>query len=66
MTFAVIGNYIPINVLTTIQALGIPITVVSKLIQAYGNYKAQSTGQLALTSVFLQFAGMLYLVVDTF
>ncbi|CAI4225718.1 unnamed protein product [Auanema sp. JU1783] len=57
LTVAVIGNYIPLNVLTGIQAAGIPIVFVSKTIQAYQNYKAQSTGQLSLISAFLQFAG---------
>uniref|UniRef100_A0A1I7XVT5 Mannose-P-dolichol utilization defect 1 protein homolog n=1 Tax=Heterorhabditis bacteriophora TaxID=37862 RepID=A0A1I7XVT5_HETBA len=56
-TFAIIGSYIPIEVLITVQALGIPITFVSKSIQAWQNYKYQSTGQLSLVSVFLQFAG---------
>ncbi|KHJ98888.1 PQ loop repeat protein [Oesophagostomum dentatum] len=55
--FAVIGNYVPAEFLTLIQALGIPITVASKTIQAWQNYKDQSTGQLSLVSVSLQFAG---------
>lgn len=55
--FAVIGGYIPNDVLTGVQALGIPITVASKSIQAWQNYKLQSTGQLSLVSASLQLAG---------
>ncbi|ETN75243.1 hypothetical protein RB195_021389 [Necator americanus] len=55
--FAVIGNYLPSEFLTLIQALGIPIAVASKTIQAWQNYKDQSTGQLSLVSVSLQLAG---------
>ncbi|CAJ0610413.1 unnamed protein product [Cylicocyclus nassatus] len=55
--FAVIGNYVPAEILMMIQALGIPITVASKSIQAWQNFKNQSTGQLSLVSASLQFAG---------
>ncbi|VDK67118.1 unnamed protein product [Cylicostephanus goldi] len=53
--FAVIGNYVPAEILMMIQALGIPITS----IQAWQNFKNQSTGQLSLVSASLQFAGEL-------
>ncbi|PAV65237.1 hypothetical protein WR25_06641 [Diploscapter pachys] len=56
-TFAVIGSYIPPEVLISVQTLIIPITVVSKVIQIWQNYSAGSTGQLSIISVFLQFAG---------
>ncbi|EYC01970.1 hypothetical protein Y032_0103g3567 [Ancylostoma ceylanicum] len=55
--FAVIGNYVPSDFLTLIQALGIPITVASKSIQAWQNYREQSTGQLSLVSASMQLAG---------
>uniref|UniRef100_A0A1I7V4D1 Mannose-P-dolichol utilization defect 1 protein homolog n=1 Tax=Caenorhabditis tropicalis TaxID=1561998 RepID=A0A1I7V4D1_9PELO len=57
VAYGVISQSIPMKVLTMVQFLGIPIVVVSKLLQIYQNYKAQSTGQLSLISVFLQFAG---------
>nr|CDJ98005.1 Cystinosin ERS1p repeat domain containing protein [Haemonchus contortus] len=55
--FAVIGSYISSQILMMIQALGIPITIASKTIQAWHNYKDQSTGQLSLVSVLLQLTG---------
>ncbi|KAE9419372.1 hypothetical protein Angca_002434, partial [Angiostrongylus cantonensis] len=55
--FAVIGNYIPTQILTALQALAIPIVVASKSIQILQNYKDRSTGQLSLVSASLQLAG---------
>lgn len=56
---AVSYHYVPLDVLTTIQTLSIPIVLISKTMQAWANYKAQSTGQLSLISVALQFGGTL-------
>ncbi|WKY16427.1 hypothetical protein Q1695_001236 [Nippostrongylus brasiliensis] len=58
--FAVIGGYIPNEFLTMIQALGIPIAVASKSIQAWQNYRSRSTGQLSLVSASLQLAGLYF------
>ncbi|EGT60521.1 hypothetical protein CAEBREN_00817 [Caenorhabditis brenneri] len=57
VTYGVVSQMIPMHVLTWVQAAGIPIVVTSKLLQIFQNYRAQSTGQLSLISVFLQFAG---------
>ncbi|CAP30658.1 Protein CBG11281 [Caenorhabditis briggsae] len=57
VAYGVISKTIPMYVLTYVQTAGIPIVVVSKLLQISQNYRAQSTGQLSLISVFLQFAG---------
>ncbi|MFH4977268.1 hypothetical protein AB6A40_003977 [Gnathostoma spinigerum] len=56
-TFAVIGGYIPFSVLYFLQALGIPIVIVSKALQIIESYRRQSTGQLSLISVSLQLGG---------
>lgn len=55
--FAVVGAYIPLVALATIQAFSIPIVAISKTLQAYENYNAGSTGQLSFISVSLQFTG---------
>ncbi|TKR80491.1 hypothetical protein L596_014558 [Steinernema carpocapsae] len=57
VSFAVIGHYIPFNVLTLIQASTIPIVMVAKGIQIIENFRNGSTGQLSLISVLLQFGG---------
>ncbi|CAI2353315.1 unnamed protein product [Caenorhabditis sp. 36 PRJEB53466] len=57
VAYGVISKTIPMNALVAVQTAGIPIVVVSKLLQIWQNYQAQSTGQLSLISVFLQFAG---------
>uniref|UniRef100_A0A0R3RPM3 Mannose-P-dolichol utilization defect 1 protein homolog n=1 Tax=Elaeophora elaphi TaxID=1147741 RepID=A0A0R3RPM3_9BILA len=56
---AVMGEYIPTDVLAVLQAITIPIVIVSKFLQIRINYQQQSTGQLSAISVFLQFAGCL-------
>ncbi|KHN79962.1 Mannose-P-dolichol utilization defect 1 -like protein [Toxocara canis] len=57
VTFAVIGNYIPFAVLAALQAVTIPLVVVSKFLQIHANFHDGSTGQLSLISVGLQFGG---------
>lgn len=59
VAYGVVSKSIPMQTLTAVQTAGIPIVVVSKLLQISQNYRAQSTGQLSLISVFLQFAGTL-------
>ncbi|EFO22514.2 PQ loop repeat family protein [Loa loa] len=56
---AVMGEYIPNDVLALLQAITIPIVIVAKFLQIRANYQQQSTGQLSVISVFLQFAGCL-------
>ncbi|CEF62674.1 MIP14691p [Strongyloides ratti] len=56
---AIVGDYVPFHVLTTIQTLTIPITVISKGIQIIENFQNKSTGELSLISVGLAFGGCL-------
>uniref|UniRef100_A0A914BU95 Mannose-P-dolichol utilization defect 1 protein homolog n=1 Tax=Acrobeloides nanus TaxID=290746 RepID=A0A914BU95_9BILA len=59
LTLAVAYHYVPLAILTTIQATTIPIVSVSKGIQIWTNHSNKSTGQLSLISVALQFFGCL-------
>jgi len=54
---AVNHHYIPLSVLEIVQALVIPIVFLSKGTQIYANYSQSGTGQLAITSVAMQFFG---------
>uniref|UniRef100_A0A0N4ZR99 Mannose-P-dolichol utilization defect 1 protein homolog n=1 Tax=Parastrongyloides trichosuri TaxID=131310 RepID=A0A0N4ZR99_PARTI len=56
---AIVGDYVSFSILTTIQTLTIPITVISKGIQIYENFNNKSTGELSLISVGLAFGGCL-------
>ncbi|VIO88061.1 Uncharacterized protein BM_BM3915 [Brugia malayi] len=56
---AVMGEYIPTDVLALLQAISIPVVIVAKFLQIRANYQRQNTGQLSVISVFLQFAGCL-------
>jgi len=54
---ALLGGYAPLHVITTLQALNIPIVIVSKLLQIVANFRASSTGQLSAVTVGLLFLG---------
>lgn len=54
---ALLGGYAPLHFITTLQALNIPIVVVSKLLQIVANFRASSTGQLSAITVGLLFLG---------
>jgi len=55
--YALLGGYAPLHLITTLQALNIPIVIVSKLLQIVANYRASSTGQLSAITVGLLFLG---------
>ncbi|CAB3398322.1 unnamed protein product [Caenorhabditis bovis] len=57
IVYGVVSKLIPMSALIALQGATIPIVIVSKTLQCWQNYNAQSTGQLSLISVFLQFAG---------
>lgn len=54
---ALLGGYAPLHFITTLQALNIPIVIVSKLLQIVANFRASSTGQLSAITVGLLFLG---------
>lgn len=54
---ALLGGYTPLHFITTLQALNIPIVIVSKLLQIVANIRASSTGQLSAITVGLLFLG---------
>ncbi|KAM3729091.1 Mannose-P-dolichol utilization defect 1 protein [Dirofilaria immitis] len=56
---AVMGKYIPVDILALVQAITIPIITVAKFLQIWTNYQRHSTGQLSLITVSLQFSGCL-------
>ncbi|XP_069698145.1 mannose-P-dolichol utilization defect 1 protein homolog [Periplaneta americana] len=51
------GGYTSVDVLWSLQALNVPILCVSKCIQAFTNFKNQSTGQLSAITCFMLFLG---------
>ncbi|GAB6019963.1 hypothetical protein CHUAL_001492 [Chamberlinius hualienensis] len=57
LTYFLVGGWAPLTLLWTLQALTIPIVVVSKLIQGWTNYKNGGTGQLSAITVFILFLG---------
>ncbi|XP_065347686.1 mannose-P-dolichol utilization defect 1 protein homolog [Cloeon dipterum] len=52
-------GFTPLDVLWSLQAANVPIILAGKLIQAFANYKAGSTGQLSAVTVFMLFGGSL-------
>lgn len=56
---AVVCGYIPMNVLTMLQASTIFVVGISKFFQIWESYKNASTGELSMVSVALQFLGCL-------
>jgi mannose-P-dolichol utilization defect protein 1 len=54
---ALLGGFAPLHLITTLQALNIPIVVVSKFLQISTNYRSSSTGQLSAITVGLLFLG---------
>ncbi|KAL3313541.1 hypothetical protein Ciccas_007858 [Cichlidogyrus casuarinus] len=54
-----IMNALPHEVISTLQGFNTPISVISKLLQAYSNFSNKSTGQLSLVSMLLIFLGSL-------
>jgi len=50
-------HHVPMYILEVLQASAIPIIFISKGIQVVQNYSQQSTGQLSVLSVGLQFVG---------
>jgi len=59
------ANLIPFEVIVTLQAMNIPILIASRVPQIWANYKAGSTGQLALATWVLTFVGALARVFTT-
>ncbi|KDR08668.1 Mannose-P-dolichol utilization defect 1 protein-like protein, partial [Zootermopsis nevadensis] len=59
------GGYTSVSVLWSLQAVNVPVIVVSKLIQAFTNYKNQSTGQLSAVTCFMLFFGALTRIFTT-
>jgi len=62
---ALVGGFAPLNIITTLQALNIPIVIVSKLLQIVTNYRASSTGQLSAITVGLLFLGCVVRIATT-
>ncbi|KAH6575787.1 hypothetical protein BASA50_000730 [Batrachochytrium salamandrivorans] len=56
---------VPLRLLTTLQWSTIFLVIPSKVPQIWQNYKAGSTGQLSIVTVFLQFAGTIARVFTT-
>uniref|UniRef100_A0A8R1XWR9 Mannose-P-dolichol utilization defect 1 protein homolog n=1 Tax=Onchocerca volvulus TaxID=6282 RepID=A0A8R1XWR9_ONCVO len=56
---AVMGEYISVDMLALVQAITIPVVIVAKFLQIWTNYQQQSTGQLSVISLSLQFTGCL-------
>ncbi|KAI3413710.1 hypothetical protein GPALN_011193 [Globodera pallida] len=56
-SLAIFYHYIPMAILTQLQAAVIPIVFLSKGIQIFANYRQCGTGQLSLISVSMQFGG---------
>lgn len=54
---ALLGGFAPIELITTLQALNIPVVIISKLLQIVANFRAESTGQLSVVTVGLLFLG---------
>ncbi|XP_076435918.1 mannose-P-dolichol utilization defect 1 protein-like [Babylonia areolata] len=52
-----LSPYVPFKLLSTLQASNAFIIMISKLIQAYANFRAKSTGQLSVVTVYLIFLG---------
>eukprot|EP01097_Dermamoeba_algensis_P008162 TRINITY_DN530_c0_g1_i1.p1 TRINITY_DN530_c0_g1~~TRINITY_DN530_c0_g1_i1.p1 ORF type:complete len:142 (-),score=34.83 TRINITY_DN530_c0_g1_i1:114-539(-) len=48
---------VPFNIIMTLQAFTIPIFALSRIPQILANFKSKSTGQLALLTWLLNFAG---------
>uniref|UniRef100_H2Y6B6 Mannose-P-dolichol utilization defect 1 protein homolog n=1 Tax=Ciona savignyi TaxID=51511 RepID=H2Y6B6_CIOSA len=55
--FVLLSGFIPLSVLSALQASQMPAVVISKLIQALDNFKNGPTGQLSAVTVFLIFLG---------
>lgn len=55
----VLSPVTPISVVTSMQASNVPAIIISRLIQAWSNFRNGHTGQLSAVSVFLLFAGSL-------
>jgi len=60
-----LGGYAPLHFITTLQALNIPIVIVSKLLQIVANFRASSTGQLSAITVGLLFLGCVVRIATT-
>jgi len=59
VAFALVSEFTPIDVLWSMQAVNVPLILVSKMLQAVTNYRNQSTGQLSAVTIFLLFFGAL-------
>jgi len=62
---ALLGGFAPLSFITTLQALNIPIVIVSKLLQIVANFRASSTGQLSAITVGLLFLGCVVRIATT-
>jgi len=51
------GNLVPFTVIAALQATNIPIIIASRIPQIWTNFRTKSTGQLALITWLLNFAG---------
>ncbi|XP_062849250.1 mannose-P-dolichol utilization defect 1b [Trichomycterus rosablanca] len=60
-----ISPFIPMSVVTTMQASNMPAIIFGRLIQAGTNYRNGHTGQLSAISVFLLFGGSLARIFTT-
>jgi len=49
--YALISGLTPLDTLWSMQAANVPIIVISKLLQAYTNFKNKSTGQLSAITI---------------
>ncbi|CAK8671324.1 unnamed protein product [Clavelina lepadiformis] len=59
IVYVLASGLTPLRYLATLQAANMPAVVVSKLVQAFDNYKNGHTGQLSVITVFLLFNGSL-------
>jgi len=55
--YALVSGLTPLDTLWSMQALNIPVIVISKLIQAGTNFRNKSTGQLSAVTIFMLFFG---------
>ncbi|KAI1723231.1 PQ loop repeat domain-containing protein [Ditylenchus destructor] len=64
-SLAVFYHFVPMAVLEAIQLSSVPIVFISKSIQVTQNYREQSTGQLSIISVSMQFGGCMARIFTT-
>ncbi|ODM88032.1 Mannose-P-dolichol utilization defect 1 protein [Orchesella cincta] len=55
--YALISGLTPLDTLWSMQAANVPVIVISKLLQAYTNFRNKSTGQLSAITIFMLLFG---------